>query len=285
LAPASSAYAYVGDKPTAFIDPSGAKGGNPDHDDAEILALDQLDPRYGPLNVYTDAMPERPSLPGRPRLGPGNTICVPTADPKPGEPATSCPDIIVGLGASTLVYEVKPGSDQLSPIRPNLPDRGIANASQVDRYIRSLALAGYPNVQAGPDIVPDSKEYDDGSVLWIFSGADWNTYAQKGKRPAANYSGIIYYNKIRPAPVPRPTGRPTTAPTEEPTEEPTQQPTQQPTGEPVPNQLGQEVERVLVDALKIIAVIIAIIIVAILLAFLVAAIVTLLGPLLAVLLA
>ena len=251
MAPGVSSYAYVGDRPTVFRDPSGARGGNPDHDDAELLALDQLDPKYGASNVYADADPTLPRTPGWPGTTPGGYICVPTASPVPGDPLTSCPDIIARRGTQTHVYEVKPASDQLSPIRPDLPDRGVANASQVARYVRSLANAGYPNVAPGPDIAPDSRTESDGSTLTIFPGADWAQFAPKGKRAAPNPAGIIYYVKTKPRQVPPPAAKPTATPNEEPTEQPTEQPTSQPTtapiDEPAPSDVGQEVEDVLHD--------------------------------------
>jgi RHS repeat-associated protein len=259
--PATSSYAYVQDRPVSFRDPSGAKGGNVDHDDAVRLAVsDRLNPLYGPQNVYGDVVPGQMTLPGHVSTGPGGTLCVPTINPSPGDPATSCPDIIALDGARTLLYEVKPASDQLTSIRPQTPQRGIANADQVDRYIRSLAGAGFSQVQAGPAIVPATRTYADGSTLSIFSGVDWGTYAAKGKRPAANSNGVIYYLKKQPprrVPVPPPAAKPGEEPTN--TAKPSQQPHEEPTDQPVISDDGQTIlDDVLVGAAIVLAAVIVV---------------------------
>lgn len=257
--PAVSSYAYVDNRPTSFRDPSGAQGGNPDHDDAVRLAVsDRLNPLYGPQNVYGDVVPGQLTLPGHVGTGSGGRICVPTFQPQPGDPATSCPDIIVINGALTYLYEVKPASDQLSSIKPHLPVRGVANAAQVQRYISSLANAGFSNVQAGPPIVPASRSYADGSTLTIFSGNSWASLAPKGKRPAASSDGIIYYLKKNP---PKKPTNPPTAPkpdqrAQKQDEEPKDQPADQPILGDTAKQVLAAVAAVAVVALVVVAVVV-----------------------------
>ncbi|WP_305783819.1 DUF6531 domain-containing protein [Symbioplanes lichenis] len=255
-APAISSYGYVDGRTTVFTDPSGASA-NADHDAAQALALEQLDARYGSFNVYADDVPGRQML-----QGVGGRICPPTASPMPGDPATGCPDIIARFGAQTLVWDVKPASDQLSSIKPNLPTREVANANQIARYVRSLAAAGYPNVQRGPDIVPASRTDADGT-LTIFSRANWGGWARKGARPAsaANASGIIYYLRIKPprVPAPKPTGKPTQQPTQQPGQRPTTAPTarpgDQPTQQPVDSPVVSDVVVGVLVAVAVVAVV------------------------------
>ena len=233
---AVNAYGYVEGRPTVLRDPSGASS-DPDHDAAEELALEQLDARYGMFNVYADDVPGRRLLQGN-----AGRICPPTVNKGPKDPDTSCPDIIARFGAQTLVWEVKPGADQLSAGHSSRPIRAVENAAQVTRYIDSLAAAGWPGVQPGPGIVPASRT-DAAGVLTIWSYANWAGFARKGARPAsaAQAAGLIYYQRIPPPPAPvgKPTGKPTTGATEEPTEEPTARPgdnpTEVPTSEPVPD--------------------------------------------------
>ncbi|WP_433381118.1 RHS repeat-associated core domain-containing protein [Actinoplanes sp. CA-142083] len=246
---AVSTYGYVEGRPTVLRDPSGASS-DPDHDAAEELALEQLDPKYGPWNVYAADVPGRRQL-----RGVSTEICIPTFDPQPGEPASSCPDIIARFGAQTLLWEVKHGTDQLSAGHRSQPIREYFNANQVNRYLRSLTAAGWPNPRPGPDIVPASR-VDSRGTLTIFSRVDWAAWARPGARPAtdpANASGIIYYFRVPPPPVPtgKPTGRPTPGATEEPTEEPTSRPVDKPVQSPVdePVVAGSFLE----DALLIVA--------------------------------
>jgi RHS repeat-associated protein len=240
-APASSTYGYVEGRPTVFRDPSGASA-NADHDEAQALALEQLDALYGSFNVYADDVPGRQILQGR-----AGRICPPTVNPMPGDPATGCPDIIARLGAETFVWDVKPASDQLSSIKPGLLVRGIANADQIARYVRSLVGPQYPNARTGDNISPASRTSADGSTLTIFSGADWSRYARRGARPAQNSSGIIYYLRTFPprVPVGRPTAQPndktTQQPREEPTARPADRPVQQPTDSPVVSDVGTDI--------------------------------------------
>jgi RHS repeat-associated protein len=245
--PAASSYAYVGDKPTTYTDPSGAEaetcagmGGNNDHGDAVELTLRQLDVQYSPFNVYGECPPERRTLhgvsgsvPGQGRqASPSGFYCFATTVPK------SCPDVLVAQPAQTLVYEIKPGTDQLSEIVPGSSgERGLNNASQVARYVWALAYAGYPNPAAGPNVIPDARTYEDGSILTIFSGADWDQYARSGARKAANTSGIVYYQRTKPPRVPvnppaNPKKPPNTGQNEEPNQEPNKVPTQGPVSDP-----------------------------------------------------
>jgi RHS repeat-associated protein len=231
--PAVSPYAYVGNKPTLYRDPSGAvacEGNYPDHDEAQEMALPQLDARYGAWNVYAECPVNRRLLHGQRFTGPGGVLRLPTF----GDP-----DIVIGLPGVTYVYEVKPAADQLSEIKPGLGERGLNNANQVAGYLRGLLQAGYANPQPGPPIVPVSKESADGSsTLTIFSGVDWSTYARQGARPAANSSGIIYYQRIyKPrTPVPPaadPRRGPNTGENEEPRQNPREVPTTRPADDPV----------------------------------------------------
>jgi RHS repeat-associated protein len=246
---AVSTYGYVEGRPTVLRDPSGASS-DPDHDAAEEMALQQLDPKYGPWNIYAGDVPGRQQL-----RGVSTRICIPTYNPQPGEPADSCPDIIARFGAQTLLWEVKRGTDQLSAGHHSKPVREIENANQVNRYLRSLEHSGWPGVRTGPDIVPQSRT-DSRGILTIFSRPSWKDWARPGARPAAdpgNASGIIYYWRVPPPPAPtgKPTGRPTTGATEEPTEEPTARPADKPVQAPVdePVVAGSFLE----DALLIVA--------------------------------
>jgi len=189
--PGRSPYAYVGDKPTVYRDPSGATceglGGNPDHDAAVALAAAQLDIVYGPWNVYAECPPSHRLLHGQRTGTPSGLFFM---------PGVGYPELIAALSYITYVWEVKPATDQGSSIRPGVLDaRGVENARQVAKYVKGLASAGYPNVQAGPDILPSSITMPDGGLLTIFSGSEWEDYARKGARPADDYSGIIYYRK------------------------------------------------------------------------------------------
>ena len=270
--PATSSYAYVGDKPTTYTDPSGAEqetcagmGGANDHGDAVELTLRQLDVQYSPFNVYGECPPERRTLHGVPgsvpaqgrHTMPSGFYCFPTTQPE------SCPDVLVGLPAATYVYEIKPGSDQLSEIKPGKSgERGLNNASQVQRYLWALAYAGYPNVAAGPDIVPDVREYEDGSTLTIFSGADWQQFAGSARK-AANTSGIVYYVRSKPPRVPvnppaNPKNPPNTGQNEEPNEEPTQVPTQDPVGDPGTVSDGLTEDLILVGAVVVVVVLVVV---------------------------
>jgi RHS repeat-associated protein len=240
-APSVSPYAYVSDMPTVFRDPSGATGGNADHDEALEFALQQLDARYGPFNVYGD-IPGRQSLQGVPGTCRGGSMCFTTVNPQPGDPVTSYPDIIARSGDSTYVWDIKPASDQLSSIKPDLPIRGVQNANEIKRMVAAVG-GRYPNSQPGPNIVPATRTDADGSVLTIFSGADWNAYAPRGKRAAADSSGIIYYIKKQPPkrpPVPV-APKPTSTPNEQPTEQPTAQPNDQPIDQPATSDVGEEI--------------------------------------------
>ena len=194
---AGSAYAFVGDRPTQLVDPSGAAPYDPadqaTHDDALRLALWQLDARYGPQNVYGD-VPERRMLNnvvGR--------IRVDTVDRQPGEREYGFPDIVAEAGSSTFVWEVKHFRDQLSPGKgTNGLNVGDVTDLQIERYILALASQGYPNVERGPDIVPSSQTEANGDILRIFSASDWWIGQPAGRRQAINASGIIYYQKSRP---------------------------------------------------------------------------------------
>jgi RHS repeat-associated protein len=235
--PANSPYNYVGNRSTMYRDPSGASpcpgapGGDPDHSDAVELASWQLDARYGSWNVYAECPPSHRFLHGQPGTGPAGVYKFNNTKP------ASIPELIAGLPGLTYVWEVKKAVDQVTPdIRP----RGADAADQIYRYVLALTLAGYPNVKTGPDIVPSSQNYADGSVLTIFSAADWTTYAPKGKRlaPGVSTSGIIYYNKTRPSriPVPVPDGNKSDPNQnnheEEPKEDPRDTPTDQPVDDP-----------------------------------------------------
>lgn len=194
---AGSDYAYVGDRPTQLVDPSGAASYDPadqaTHDDALRLALWQLDARYGPQNVYGD-VPERRMLNnvvGR--------IRVDTVDRQPGERVYGFPDIVAEAGSSTFVWEVKHFRDQLSPGKgTNGLNVGDVTDLQIERYVDALASQGYPGVQRGPDIVPSSQTEANGDILRIFSASDWWIGQPSGRRQAVNASGIIYYQKSRP---------------------------------------------------------------------------------------
>jgi hypothetical protein len=237
--------------------------GNNDHADAIELSLRQLDARYGSWNVYGECPVERRFLHGQPGTGGKlpNTFCFYTTTPG------SCPDIIVGMPADTFVYEVKPGTDQLSEIKPGVTgERGLNNASQIQRYLWALAYAGYPNVATGRDIAPDQRTYADGSVLTIFSGADWDSYARKGSRKARDYSGIIYYLKTDPprVPAPRPPNNPNNPPNNGTNEEPNQQPrtvpTTRPVDDPVTSDIGGDLA---VGAAVVVAVVVVVVLVVI----------------------
>lgn len=191
--PSASPYAYVADRATNYRDPSGACSSDPNHNAAQALALKQLDANYGYDNVYADCPNYRKLLHG----GPLQVAAT--------QPAAN-PDIVVGMPGFTYLYEVKPASDQLSGAwvgtkngPKQLPPRQELWFSQMLRYLYALRAGGYPNVQPGPDILPDSMTYPDGTILTIFSGSDWGTYAASDQR-AATYdnTGIIYYRTIKP---------------------------------------------------------------------------------------
>jgi len=271
--PAASSYAYVGDKPTVYTDPSGAEaetcagmGGNNDHGDAVELTLRQLDVQYGPFNVYGECPPERRilhgvsgSVPGAGRrASPSGFYCFTTTVPN------SCPDVLVAQPAQTYVYEIKPGTDQLSEIKAGVSgQRGLNNAAQVARYVWALAYAGYPNPAPGPDVVPDARTYEDGSTLTIFAGSDWDQYARKGARQAANTSGIVYYQRTKPPKVPtnppaNPKRPPNTGQNEEPNEEPTKVPTQGPVSDPGVVSDGLTEDLILVGAVVVVVVVVVV---------------------------
>ncbi|WP_433728396.1 RHS repeat-associated core domain-containing protein [Actinoplanes sp. CA-051413] len=266
--PASSSYAYVGNKPTTYTDPSGAvvcsgRGGNNDHGDAVELSLRQLDVQYGPFNVYGECPEHRRTLHGVPgsvpapgrKASPSNYYCFATTEPN------SCVDVLVSTPAATYLYEVKPGTDQQYEYGPDNGKKGVNNASQVQRYLWALAYAGYPNPAAGPDIVPDARTYEDGSILTIFAGSDWSQYAPKGARQADNSSGIIYYHRTKPPKVPtgppsNPKRPPNTGQNEEPKQEPTKVPTQGPVSDP-----GVVSSGVVEDVILVAAVVVAVVVV------------------------
>jgi len=189
------------------------------------------------------------------KASPSNYYCFATTEPN------SCVDILVSTPALTYLYEVKPGTDQQYEYGPDNGRKGVNNASQVQRYLWALAYAGYPNPAAGPDIVPDARTYEDGSILTIFSGSDWSQYAPKGARQADNTSGIIYYHRTKPPKVPtgppsNPKRPPNTGQNEEPKQEPTKVPTQQPVSDP-----GVVSSGVVEDVILVAAVVVAVVVV------------------------
>ncbi len=253
--PATSTYAYVGDRPTNYRDPSGAApcSSDDDHDEAQLFALDLFAAQYGRFNVYGDC-PGWQEYQGRVgKISLGTTV-----------PASN-PDILVGRPGATLLYEVKPAADQFSEIKPGLGLRADNNAAQVQRYLWALAYAGvYPNPQPGPDIAPATRPTADGGQITIFSGADWKTYAPPGKRGTIKNSGIIYYVKTKPPRVPvgpratqkPPGGQQTEEPNEEPKENPRSVPTTAPTDDPVTSDLAGDL--VMVAAVVVVVVLVVV---------------------------
>ncbi|HEY9476262.1 MAG TPA: DUF6531 domain-containing protein [Mycobacteriales bacterium] len=256
--PGNSPYNYVGDRPTMYRDPSGASpcpgapGADPVHSDAVELASWQLDARYGSWNVYAECPPSHRFLHGKPGTGPAGVYKFNNTTP------ASIPELIASLPGLTYVWEVKKAVDQVTPaIRP----RGASAAEQIGRYVLALELAGYPNVSTGPDIVPSSQNYADGSILTIFSASDFTTYAPTGKRLAPNVptSGIIYYNKTRPprTPVPGPNTRKTDPnEKEQPKQNPRETPTYQPTDDPGAVQSDLVEDLVVVAAVAVVVVVV-----------------------------
>lgn len=180
--PAVSPYAYVGDRPTNYRDPSGAApcSSNNYHDNAQLLALDLFAVRYGRNNVYGDCPDWRywQGVPGRISLG--------TTQP------VSNPDILIHAPGATLLYEVKPAADQFAEIKPGSGYRGDNNANQMLRYIFALtydSTGRFPNPQLGPNIVPASRTNADGTTTTIFSGVDWNKFVGYA-RPDLRNAGI-----------------------------------------------------------------------------------------------
>jgi hypothetical protein len=120
-------------------------------------------------------------------------------NPKITNPQT-LPDIVVSDPGFTYLYEVKSAADQLTPIKPytRMLQRQVNTFSQFLRYLNGLRAGGFPNVQPGADILPDSMTYPDGTTLTIFSSSDWSKYAG-GYRPTDYDSpGIIWYIKTKP---------------------------------------------------------------------------------------
>jgi len=219
--PSVSPYAYVADRPTFLRDPSGAApcSANDEHDKAQLYALERFRAQYGRDNVYGDC-PRWQSFHGRPgQIKLYNT-----------EPASQ-PDILVGNQAITWLYEIKPAANQIGEMIPGVSGiRGDNNAAQVARYLWALSEypALYPNPRPGPNIVPGTKVHPDGSTTTIFSGVDWNKFANPSANPDIRNAGIIYYiftkkPKVRTRP------RPERVPQEEPRTVPAQQPREIPT--------------------------------------------------------
>jgi RHS repeat-associated protein len=189
--PATSLYAYVGDRAMNYRDPSGASpcSANDEHDNAQLLALDIFALQYGRDNVYGDCPGWQvwKGIPGQ--------LSIETTNP------AAQPDILInaGGGAATLLYEVKPAANQFEPYPFHTEPRELENQNQVLRYIMALSYdttGRFPNPQLGPNIVPASRQNADGSTTWIFSAPDWNRFSKAP--PTIRSNGIIYYITQRP---------------------------------------------------------------------------------------